>query len=120
MQKNTGDSAILEDNITFGNAQNIESRNSKENIIFGDENKIDEPQILISKILFNYFGFVYSMKTKYKNCSSEFEELYSFIYDYISLNIKACNLEKEWVWFLIYPENIIKNFCFKKLFQNLK
>ena len=120
LQKNAVDTSILESYITLENDPNIESKNSNEKITFGDEDKLDEPQKLISKTLFNYLCFIYSMKMKYNNYSSYFEELYSFIDDYISRNIKTCNLDEEWTWLLIHQTKYIKNFNLTKTFGKFK
>ena len=85
-------------------------------ISFVDEN-LDEPEKIISKALFNYLCLIYSMKIKYKDYSSYFEELYSFIDIYISENIKSLKLDDEWTWLLIYPINFIKNFDLKYSFE---
>lgn len=119
-QKNNIDTSILESYINLENDPNIESKNSNEKIIFGEEDKIDEPQKLISKTLFNYLCFIYSMKTKYRNCFMYFEELYSFIDDYISQRINTCNLDEEWTWLLIHHTKYIKNFALDKTFEKFK
>ena len=120
LQKNIADTSILENYLTLENDPNIKSKNSDEKIIFGDEDKLDEPQKLISKALFNYLCFIYSMKAKYKNYCSYFEEFFSFIDDYISLNINACKLDEEWTWLLIYQTKFIKNFNLEKTFKKFK
>jgi len=121
LQKNNiVDTSMLESYITLENDPNIESKNSNEKIIFGDDDKLDEPQKLISKTLFNYLCFIYSMKTKYSNYYIYFEELYSFIDDYISQNINVCNLDKEWTWLLIHQTKYIKKFNLDKTFEKFK
>ena len=120
LQKNIVDTSILENYISLENDPNNKSKNSNEKIIFGDEDKLDEPQKLISKTLFNYLSFIYSMKTKYNNYCFYFEELFSFIDDYISQNIKTCNLDEEWTWLLIYPTKYIKNFNLEKTFKKFR
>ena len=60
------------------------------------------------------------MKAKYKNYYSYFEEFFSFIDDYISLNINACKLDEEWTWLLIYQTKFIKNFNLEKTFKKFK
>ena len=121
LHKNTKDESIYKSYIILKNAPNFENKKSNEKIIFGDENNvIDDPPKLISKTLFNYLCFIFSMKTKYSECYSYFEDLYSFIDNYISKYIKNCNLDKEWTWLLIYPIKCVKNFNLEKTYEKFK
>ena len=109
---------ILENYLKLENDSNVESKNSEEKIIFGTDDILDEPHKIVSKTLFNYLCLIYSMKTKYKNESKYFEELYSFIDEYITDNINSIKLDdEEWTWLLIYPTKYIKNFSLRNTFE---
>jgi hypothetical protein len=101
------------------NVFNIKSKNSNINILF-EEERIDEPETIISKTLFNYICFIYAMKTKYNDYSSYFEELYSFIDNYISQHIKTCDLKREWTWLLVYHTKHVSNFNLDKTYNKFK
>ena len=112
------DTNLLENYIKMENDPNIESKNSDEKNIFGDDDILDEPQKILSKALFNYLCLVYSLKTKYKEHSIYFEELYSFIDEYITDNINSIKIDDdEWTWLLIYPTNYLKNFSLRNTFE---
>ena len=99
------DSGVLDNYIKTVNETNNENNaNTKVKDRFIDEIKLDEPEKLISKALFNYLCLVYSMEIKYKEFSKYFEELYSFIDIYIYENINSISIDDdEWAWLLIYP-----------------
>jgi hypothetical protein len=70
--------------------------------------------------IFNYICFIYAIKTKYNDYSSYFEELYSFIDNYISQHIKTCDLKREWTWLLVYHTKHVSNFNLDKTYNKFK
>ena len=114
------DTELLENYIKIENDSKNESKTKTKDKIVIDLEKFDEPQKLISKTLFNYLCLVYSMETKYKEYSTYFEELYSFIDIYIFEHINALTLDDNWTWLLIYSINYIKNFDLKYSFDKFK
>ena len=112
------DTSLLDNYIKSENEPKNESKKkSKNNDLLFEEEKLDQPEKMISKALFNYLCFVYSMKIKNNAYSEYFEELYSFIDFYISDNLKSIVLDDEWAWLLIYPFNYIDNFDLKYTFD---
>ena len=118
--KNNIDINLLESYIKLENETINESKKSDEKLIFGEDDILDDPERIISKVLFNYLCFIYSMKTKYSEYSKYFEELYLFIDYYISQKIKNINLDDNWTWLLIYQINYIPNFKLTKTFEKFK
>ena len=105
------DTNLLENYLKSVDETKNESITKNSNLF--DEEKLDGPEKIISKTLFNYLCFIYSMATKYSEQSKYFEELYSFIDIYISENFNSILLDDEWTWLLIYPFNYINNFDLK-------
>ena len=60
------------------------------------------------------------MKAKYRDYCPYFEDLYSFVDNYISHNIHTCNIKEEWNWLYIYPLGYVKNLSLEKTFQKFK
>ena len=84
------------------------------------KDKIDKPLKLLSKTLFNYLCFIYSMENKYKNFSEYFWNLYFFIDDYIEKNVDTISLDEDWTWIYIHSTKFIKNFGLNKTFEKFK
>ena len=99
---------------------NSKINESKSKISLINDDNLEQPNKLISVILFNYLCFIYSMQTKYKNCSNYFEELYSFIDEYIEENIKEISVDNDWTWILISSIKFIKNFDLSKTYEKFK
>ena len=83
-------------------------------------NDIEEPEKLLSKTLFNYLCFIYSMENNYKNFSKYFADFYSFIDDYIVKNFHSITFDKEWTWLLISSIDYIKNFKLNKTYEKFE
>ena len=99
---------------------NSKINESKSKISLINDDNLEQPNKLISIILFNYLCFIYSMQTKYKNCSNYFEELYPFIDEYIEENIKEISVDNDWTWILISSIKFIKNFDLSKTYEKFK
>ena len=107
---------LLENYSKLENDTNSQSKLNKSN----NEEKLDQPQKIISKTLFNYLCFIYSMQKKYQDFSEYFGELYSFIDNYIEENIKSISLDDDWTWLFIYSIKFIKNFDLRKTFEKFE
>jgi hypothetical protein len=101
------------------NDSNSQSGLNNSKVVNNKEEKFDEPEKVLSKALFNYLCFLYSMSDKFKPFSEYFTDLYSFIDDYIDDNIKKISLDDDWTWLLIYSIDFIENFDLRKNTVNI-
>ena len=108
---------IIENIIKTESKINVNISQSKSKSSFLNEENSEKPNKLISTTLFNYLCFIYSMQYKFKNYSNYFEELYSFIDEYIDENIKEKSLEQDWEWLFIYSIKYIKKFDLSKSYE---
>ena len=99
------------------NDSNSQSGLNNSKVVNNKEEKFDEPEKVLSKALFNYLCFLYSMADKFKSFSEYFTDLYSFIDDYIDDNIKKISLDDDWTWLLIYSIDFIENFDLRKTYE---
>ena len=111
---------LIETYSKLGNDSNSQSRQNNSKIISNNEEKLDQPEKVLSKTLFNYFCFIYSMAYKYKTLSEYFNDLYSFIDEYIEDNMKTLSFDDDWTWLLIEALKFIKNFSLRKSFEKFE
>ena len=111
--------SILTDYLNLDNESNSQAKQNN-SINLNNDDKIDKPLKVLSKTLFNYLCFIYSMENKYKNFSEYFGNLYSFIDDYIEENVDTVSLGEDWTWIYIYSTKFIKNFELNKTYQKFE
>ena len=107
------DTSVLEN---FSRLEGDSISKNKRNIL-NKEEALDQPLKLLSKALFNYLCFIYSMQNQYKVFSEYFEKLYTFIDNYIEENIDSISLEEDWTWLFIHFIKFIKGFDLRKTFE---
>ena len=102
------------------NDSNSQSWLNNSIIIIDNEENFNQPEKVLSKTLFNYLCFIYSMAYKYEALSEYFNDLYSFIDDYIEDNMNTLSLDNDWTWLLIDAVKFIENFNLRKTFEKFE
>ena len=114
------DTNILESYLKVDNSQNSQSKPSKSKKSLFIDDRLDQPQKLISKTLFNYLCFIYSMQNNFKSFSEYFADLYAFIDEYIKENINDISLDEDWTWLVIYSIKFIKKFNLQQTYEKFE
>ena len=114
------DTNILESYLKVDNSQNSQSKPSKSKKSLFIDDRLDQPQKLISKTLFNYLCFIYSMQNNFKSFSEYFDDLYAFIDEYIKENINDISLDEDWTWLVIYSIKFIKKFNLQQTYEKFE
>ena len=111
---------MIENLIKTDNESKSKNNESKSKLSLKNDDGFEQPNKLISIILFNYLCFIYSMETKFNNFSKDFAKLYTFIDEYIIDNIKEISIDTDWTWINIYSIKFIKSFDLTKTFEKFK